>query len=344
MGVAAPASSSERSIGENVMTLPRRIFLQLAAGAAAQPVLSRSALAQTYPSRPVRLIVVFAPGGPTDVFARLIAQKFSAEFGKQFYVENIAGAAGNIGTAQAAKAAPDGYTILLSVSAFVTNPAFLGKAPYDPIKDFAPVALPVASAIVLVIHPSVPANTLAELVALIRANPGKYSYATGGAGAQPHLAFEQFRVSLGLDVVHVPFTGAGPAVAAVVAGQVPIGISSLPPAMPQIKAGSLRALVLTSKSRSQKLPDIPTAAEAGYPILEGDQWLGVFLPASTPGDIVTLLHRKIVEYVAQPDMKERLESLDFYSVESTPTAFAERIKVELETWRKVIRDAQIKAE
>jgi len=344
MGVAAPASSSERSIGENVMTLPRRIFLQLAAGAAAQPVLSRSALAQTYPSRPVRLIVVFAPGGPTDVFARLIAQKFSAEFGKQFYVENIAGAAGNIGTAQAAKAAPDGYTILLSVSAFVTNPAFLGKAPYDPIKDFAPVALPVASAIVVVVHPSVPANTLAELVALIRANPGKYSYATGGAGAQPHLTFEQFRVSLGLDVVHVPFTGAGPAVAAVVAGQVPIGISSLPPAVPQIKEGRLRALALTSKSRSQKIPDIPTAAEAGYPILEGDQWLGVFLPASTPEEIVTLLHDKIVEFVAQPDMKERLEALDFYPVDSTPKAFAERIKVELETWRKVIQAAHIKAE
>jgi tripartite-type tricarboxylate transporter receptor subunit TctC len=326
------------------MKLPRRSFLLLAAGTAALPVVSRAAWAQAYPSRPVRLIVPFAPGGPTDVFARLIAQKFSAEFGKQFYVENVAGGAGNIGTAQAARAAPDGYTILLSVSAFVTNPAFLAKAPYDPIKDFAPVALPVASAIALVIHPSVPAKTLAELVALIRANPGKYSYASGGAGAQPHLAFEQFRVSLGLDVVYVPFTGAGPAIAAVVANQVPIAIGSLPPAMPQIKAGSLRALALTSKSRSQKLPDIPTAAEAGYPILEGDQWLGVFLPAATPEEIIAILHRKIVEYVAQPDMKERLDSLDFYSVESTPKQFAERIKAEFETWRKVIQAANIKAE
>jgi len=326
------------------MRVPRRRFLHLVAGAAALPAVSRSALAQTYPSRPVRLIVPFAPGGPTDVFARLIAQKFSAEFGKQFYVENIAGGAGNIGTAQAARAAPDGYTILVSVSAFVTNPAFLSKAPYDPIKDFAPVAIPVASAIALVVHPSVPARTLAELVALIRANPGKYSYASGGAGAQPHLAFEQFRVSLGLDVVYVPFTGAGPTIAAVVAGQVPIAISSLPPAMPQIKEGSLRALALTSKSRSRKLPDIPTASEAGYPILEGDQWLGVFLPASTPEEIIAILHRKIVEFVAQPDMKERLDSLDFYPVESTPKEFAERIKVEFETWRKVIQAAQIKAE
>src|SRR5215813_3450060 len=205
--------------GGNAMKLLRRNFLHLAAGAAALPAVSRVAWAQTYPSRPVRLIVPFAPGGPTDVFARLIAQKFSAEFGKQFYVENIAGGAGNIGTAQAARAAPDGHTILVTVSAFVTNPAFLGKAPYDPIRDFAPVAVPIASAITIVVNPSVPARTLAELVALIRANPGKYSYASGGAGAQPHLAFEQFRVSLGLDVVHVPFTGAGPAVAAVVAGQ-----------------------------------------------------------------------------------------------------------------------------
>jgi tripartite-type tricarboxylate transporter receptor subunit TctC len=326
------------------MKLARRTFLHLTAGAAVVPAITRIARAQVYPSRPVRMIIPFAPGGPTDVFARLIAQQFSAEFGKQFYVENIVGGAGNIGTAQAARAAPDGYTILVSVSAFVTNPAFLSKAPYDPIKDFAPVALPVASAIALVVHPSVPAKTLAALVALIRANPGKYSYASGGAGAQPHLAFEQFRVSLGLDVVHVPFTGAGPAVAAVVAGQVPIGISSLPPAVPQIKEGSLRALGLTSKSRSRKLPDIPTASEAGYPILEGDQWLGVFLPASTPEEIIVILHRRIVEFVAQPDMKERLESLDFYPVESTPREFAERIKVEFETWRQVIQAAHIKAE
>jgi len=326
------------------MKLARRTFLHLTAGAAVVPAITRIARAQVYPSRPVRMIIPFAPGGPTDVFARLIAQQFSAEFGKQFYVENIVGGAGNIGTAQAARAAPDGYTILVSVSAFVTNPAFLSKAPYDPIKDFAPVALPVASAIALVVHPSVPAKTLAELVALIRANPGKYSYASGGAGAQPHLAFEQFRMSLGLDVVYVPFTGAGPTIAALVANQVPIGISSLPPAMPQIKKGSLRALALTSKSRSRKLSDIPTALEAGYPILEGDQWLGVFLPASTPEEIIAILHRRIVEFVAQPDMKERLESLDFYPVESTPREFAERIKVEFETWRQVIQAAHIKAE
>ena len=327
-----------------MMKLPRRKFLHLAAGAAALPAVSRIAWSQAWPTRPVRIVVPFAPGGPTDVFARLMAQKLSAHFGKQFYVENIVGGAGNIGTYQAARAAPDGYTVLFNVSAFVTNPAFLGKSPYDPVNDFAPVALPVASAIALVVHPSVPAKTVAEFVALIRASPGKYSYASGGAGAQPHLAFEQFRLSLGLDIVHVPFTGAGPAVDAVVADQVPIAISSLPPAMPQIKEGNLRALALTSKARSQKLPDIPTVAEAGYPILEGDQWLGVFVPAATPEEIIAPLHRKIVEFVAEPDMKERLEALDFYPIESTPAEFAERIKVELETWRKLVRDAKIKAE
>jgi tripartite-type tricarboxylate transporter receptor subunit TctC len=158
------------------------------------------------------------------------------------------------------------------------------------------------------------------------------------------LAFEQFRVSLGLDIVHVPFTGAGPAVAAIVAGHTPIGISSLPPCVPQIIEGNLRALALTSKKRSQKLPDIPTVAEAGYPILEGDQWLGVFVPAATPKEIIATLHDRIVEIAALPDMKSRLEALDFYPVESTPEAFAGRIKIELETWRKVIRDANIRTE
>jgi tripartite-type tricarboxylate transporter receptor subunit TctC len=234
--------------------------------------------------------------------------------------------------------------MLVTVSAFVTNPAFLGKAPYDPIKDFAPVALPLASAIAIVVHPSLPVRNLNELVAFIKANPGKHTFASGGAGAQPHLAFEQFRLSLGLDIVHVPFSGAGPAVAAIVAGHTPIGVSSLPPCVPQIQGGNLRALVLTSKMRSQKLPDIPTAAEAGYPILDGDQWLGVLVPAGTPQEIVAMLHRKIVEIAELPDVKERLDALDFYAIESTPEAFGHRIKVELEAWSKVVRIANIKPE
>jgi tripartite-type tricarboxylate transporter receptor subunit TctC len=328
--------------GEPPHLLGRRQFLHLAAGAAALPLAPPIAQAQAYPTRPVRLIVPFAPGGPTDLFARLIAQKLSEQLGKQFYVENIAGASGNIGTSQAARAAPDGYTILVNVSVFVTNPAFVGKAPYDPINDFAPVALPVASAITLVVHPSVPARTVSDLVALIRSNPQRYSYASAGTGAQPHLTFEQFKLSLGLDVVHVPFNGAGPAVAAVAAGHIPIGIVSLPPAVQLIKNGSLRALALTSKTRAQKLPDVPTVAEAGYPILEGDQWLGVLMPAATPKEIIVILNRKIGEIVSDAGMQERLEELDFYRINGTPDEFTARIKGELEIWSKVVKAANIK--
>jgi tripartite-type tricarboxylate transporter receptor subunit TctC len=290
----------------------------------------------------VRIIVAFAPGGPTDIFGRIAALKLSEQFGKQFYVENVAGGGGNIAAAQTARAAPDGHTILFTVSGFVTNPAFQSKAPYDPVTDFAPVAVPIASAIAIVVHPSLGVRTIDDLVTLIRANPGRYAYASGGAGVQPHLTFEQFRGSLGLDIVHVPFGGAGPAVASIVAGHTPIGVSSLPPCVPYIQEGSLRALVLSSTKRSRRLPDIPTAAEAGYPVFAGDQWVGVLAPAGTPDEIVTLLHRSIVDITKLPDVKERLDALDFYEIESTPREFAERIKVEFESWRKVVETAHIR--
>jgi tripartite-type tricarboxylate transporter receptor subunit TctC len=322
----------------------RRRFLQLAGVTAAVPISFQRALALDYPTRPVRIIVAFAPGGPTDIFGRIAALKLSEQFGKQFYVENIAGGGGNIAAAQTARAAPDGHTILFTVSGFVTNPAFQGKAPYDPVTDFAPVAVPIASAIAIVVHPSLGVRTLDELVTLIRANPGRYAYASGGAGVQPHLTFEQFRGSLGLDIVHVPFGGAGPAVASIVAGHTPIGVSSLPPCVPYIQEGSLRALVLSSTKRSRRLPDIPTAAEAGYPVFTGDQWVGVLAPAGTPDEIVTLLHRSIVDIIKLPDVKERLDALDFYEIESTPREFAERIKVEFESWRKVVETAHIRPE
>ena len=293
----------------------RRRFLQIAGAAAAAPIPWQRASALDYPTRPVRIIVAFGPGGPTDIFGRIAAQKLSEQLGKQFYVENIGGGGGNIGAAQAARSAPDGYTILFTVSALVTNPAFLGKAPYDPIRDFAPVAVPIASAITIVVHPSLGGRTLDELIALVRASPAQYTFASGGAGAQPHLAFEQFRLSLGLDIVHVPFAGAGPAVASIVAGHTPIGVSSLPPCVPHIQEGSL--------------------------VLTGDQWVGVLVPAGTPDEIVSLLHRRIVDITALPDVKERLSALDFYDIQSTPEEFAERIKVELESWRRVVQTAHI---
>ena len=326
------------------MKLPRRRVLRLAAGAAALPVVSRIAWSQTYPTRPVRAIVAFAPGGVTDTFARLMAQKLSEHLGKQFYVENITGATGNIGTGQAAKAAPDGYTLLFAFSSYVVNPTLFDKVPYDPYKDFEPVTLAVTSTTVVTVHPSVPAKTIKDLVALVRANPGKYSYSSAGAGTQAHLAGEQFRLSLGLDLVHIPFNGGGPAIAAVVGGHTPIGFSSPAASIPQIKEGNVRALAITSKRRSQILPDVPTMAEAGYPEIEGDIWVGVLVPAGTPKDIISLLNHEIVKVIALPDMKARLGELGYDPVGSTPEEFAARIKVEIEMWRKVIRAAKIKAE
>ena len=324
------------------MTLARRRFLHLAtatvAGLAA-PAVVRS---QSYPTRPVRVIVPYPPGGPTDVCARLIAQKLSDDLGRQFYVENIAGASGNIGTAQVAKAPPDGYTILFAFSSHVVNPTLFGRVPYDPIKDFDPVTLAVASTTVLTVNPSVPAKTVKELAELIRANPGKFSFGSAGAGTQAHLAGEQFRLSLGLDLVHVPFGGGGPAVAAVVAGHTPISFGSPQAAMQHVREGTVRALAVTSKKRSQIFPDVPTMTEAGYPDIEGDSWVGILVPAGTPAEIIAVLYRASTKILAQPDMQERLATLGYDLVASTPAEFAARIPAEIELWAKVIRAANIK--
>ena len=324
------------------MKLSRRTFLHLAAGAAALPFLSSSAGAQSYPTRPVRAVVAFAPGGTTDTFARVMAQKLTDQFGKQFYVENIAGATGNIGTAQVAKAPPDGYTILFAFSSHVVNPTLFARVPYDPIKDFDPVTLAVASTTVLTVNPSVPAKTVTELVDLIRSSPGKYSFGSAGAGTQAHLAGELFRLSLGLDLVHVPFGGGGPAVAAVVAGHTPISFVSPQAAMQHVREGTVRALAVTSKTRSQIFPDVPTMTEAGYPQIEGDGWVGMLVPAGTPAEIIAVLYRESSKILAQPDMKERLAALGYDVVASTPKEFATRIAAEIEMWAKVIRAANIK--
>jgi tripartite-type tricarboxylate transporter receptor subunit TctC len=326
------------------MKLLRRQFIHLAAGSAALPVLSRIARAQAYPTRPVRIIVAFAPSGTTDIFARLAAQKLTENLGKQFYVENIPGASGNIGTAQAARATPDGHTILFAFSSHVVNPTLFDKTPYDPYKDFQSVTLAVSSPTVLSINPAVPANTVNELVALIKGNPGKYNFASPGAGTQAHLAGEQFRMSLALDLVHVPYNGAGPSVASVVAGHSPIGFSTLAAAGPYIRAGTLRALALTSKRRSQIAPEIPTMTEAGYPDIEGDNWVGVLVPARTPKEIVTLLHREITKIIGSPEIKDRLTTLGFDTVASTPEEFDSRITAEIEIYGKVIRAGNIKTQ
>jgi tripartite-type tricarboxylate transporter receptor subunit TctC len=324
------------------MRLLRRQFLQLAAGAAAVPVLSDMAAAQAWPARPVRLIVPFPPGGTTDIFARIAAQKLSEHFGKQFYIENIAGATGNVGAAQVARATPDGYTVLITFSSYVVNPTLFAKLPFDPNKDLMPVTLAVTATNVLTINPSVPARNLGDLIALIKSNPGKYNYASGGVGTQAHLLGEMLRLSLALDIVHVPFNGGGPEIASIVAGHTPIGWSALVSAAQQIKAGQLLALAVASKTRSTLFPEIPTTAEAGYPDIQGDSWVGVLVPAGTPNEIIGVLHREMVTILALPDVKERLPALGFEVVASTPGEFATRIKAEIGSWAKVIRAANIK--
>ncbi|HEY6600577.1 MAG TPA: tripartite tricarboxylate transporter substrate binding protein [Xanthobacteraceae bacterium] len=324
------------------MTFSRRRFLHLATAAAV--FAPRIVSAQAYPARAVRVIVPYAPAGPTDVFARLMAQKLSEHLGAQFYVENIAGAGGNIGIGRAAQTTADGYTILVTGANIVVNPALYPHVPFDPAKDFAPITLAVTAPAVLTVNPALPVQTVKDLVALIKANPGKYSFASPGTGTPPHLVGELFRLSIGLDLIHVPFNGGGPAIGSAVAGHTPISFGSMAPAVPLVKDGKLRALAVSSKRRSPPLPDVPTMAEAGYPEVEGESWFAVVVPAGTPKEIIALLQREIARAIALPDMKERLAALGYEPVASTPEDCAAQFRTEIAKWGKVIGEAGIKAQ
>jgi tripartite-type tricarboxylate transporter receptor subunit TctC len=294
-----------------------------------------------YPNRPVKVVVPFAPAGPTDVMARLIAQKLGENLGQQFYVENQPGAGGNLGMAAAAKAAGDGYTIVVVSSSFTVNPSLYAKNPYDAFKDFAPVTLAAASPNILTVHPSVQAKTVKELVDLVKASPGKFSYANPGVGTTPHLAGELFKLSLKLDIATVPFGGAGPAVQSVVAGHTPIAFTALPPTAPQVKEGKLRGLAVTSAKRSAALSDVPTLAEAGMSDQESETMQGLLLPASAPKELVAFLNREIARVMALPDVKEKCAALGFDVVANTPEQFAAYIKADVAKWDKVIKEAKI---
>jgi len=326
------------------MRLPRRQFLELLAGVSAAAAFPTVAKAGAYPSHPVRVIVPFAPGGPADVLARLISQKLTQRLGQQFYVENQTGAGGNLGMANCARAVPDGHTITVVGTSFVVNPSLYSKLPYDPYADFAPVTLAAISPNVLVIHPSIPAKTVAELIAILKANPGKYSFAHPGVGTTPQLAGEMFKLSQNIDLVAVPFGGSAPAIQSALAGHTPIAFTVLTPATQQIKAGKLRALAVTTTQRSRALPDVPTLAEAGLPDQESDTILGVLAPARTPQEVVALLYRTIKAGMEAPDLREKLDTLGFDPVVSTPDAFAIRIRGDIEKWAGVIERAHIKAE
>jgi tripartite-type tricarboxylate transporter receptor subunit TctC len=317
----------------------RWIFVAVLVLAGAAP-----ALAEGYPSRPVRVIVGFPPGGPTDVIARIVAQHLSEALGQQFVVENLPGAGGNIASGQVARATPDGYTIMAISTGFMVNPSLYAKVPYDPIKDFAAVTLVAASPNVVVVNPQVPAKTLPELVQLIRDNPGKYSYAGPGVGSTPQLGGELFRLTYKLDLVHVPFTGAAPAVEATIGGHTPVAFTALPSSLGAIQAGQVRAIGLAATERAEQLPDVPTFAEQGVKDQEADTLTGIVAPARTPKEIVDLLAREIAKAVAQPEVRKRLVTLGFRPVANTPDEFASRIKLEIEKWGKVVHEAGLRIE
>ena len=324
------------------MTLTPRHVLILAASLAAAAAASQIAAAQTYPSHPVRVIVPAAPGGPSDLIGRIIAQKLAEAWGQQFVVENIPTGAGNVGVGIAAKAPPDGYTILTPTSAVIVNPSLYARLPYDTVRDFAAVTLAAASPHVLTVTPSVPASTVKELIALVQANPGKYSYASPGTGTTGQLAGELFRISLGLDLVHVPFNGGAPAATSTIGGHTPVMFSALPTAATAIKDGNLRALAVTSAKRDPGFPAVPTLAEAGVPDQESEFIQAVLVPAGTPKEIIDKLQREIARIVALPEVKQRLAAIGYTPVANTPEQFAAQIRAGVARWAKVIRDAGIK--
>jgi tripartite-type tricarboxylate transporter receptor subunit TctC len=296
---------------------------------------------ETYPNRPVRMVVPFAAGGPGDIFARLIAQQLSARLGQQFFIENRPGAGGTIGTGLAARAPADGYTLLVGSSTVWVSASLYPQMPYDPIKDIDPIIIAATSPEVLVVHPSVPARDVQELIALVRA--GKYNnFAVPGAGTPPHLSTELFKLSLKLDFVTVPFVGGGPMVQSVIAGHTPVAFSSLPAASTQIRDGLIRALAVTSARRVSLLPEVPTMQEAGVPGQEQEAPQGLWAPAGTSRAIIDLLYREIARAVASPEMKQKMAIIGFEPAALPPEDFAARIRNDMPKWAKLIRDANIR--
>jgi tripartite-type tricarboxylate transporter receptor subunit TctC len=321
--------------------LARRQLLQFVAAAPLLALQSQRAPAQAYPTRPVRVIVTTGPGGQGDTTARLVAAKLTESIGQSFYIENMPGGGGNIAMAATARAAPDGYTLLAATSNIVTNISLYPKISYDPYKDFAPISLMCSSPHVLVVHPSIPAQSVNELVALAKASPGKYSYASAGRGTPAHLAGELFKLTFGVDITHVPFNGGGPATASALGGHVPISVSAVPTAVTYIRGGQLRALGMFSSKRSSALPDVPTMVEATGHDLPADIVTGFAAPARTPQPIVEFLHRETVKVLSMPDTRDKLAAMGFDPVASTPEEFAQWIRTEIVRWGKVIRDANI---
>ena len=325
--------------------MDRRTLLAAIAASLAVAV-SPLALAQTaFPTKPIRIVVPFPPGGTTDILARAAAQKMTEAWKEQAVVDNRPGAGGNIGAELVAKSAPDGYTLLMgTVGTHAINPSLYARMPYDHVKDFAPVILVAAVPNVLVVHPSVPASSVAELIAYAKANPGRLNFASSGSGTSIHLAGELFKVMTGVQMAHVPYKGSAPAIADLVGGQVQLMFDNLPSALPQIKAGRLRALAVTSAQRAPALPDLPTIAESGLPGYEASSWFGLLAPAGTPADVVAKVNGEVARWLATPEAKEKLLSQGANAAGGTPEDFVRHIAAETAKWQKVVRESGAKVD
>ena len=298
---------------------------------------------QPYPVKPVHFIIPFAPGGPADIIARLTGQKLTEIFGQPVIVESRAGAGGNIGAAAVAKSAPDGYTVLVTTSAFAVNVSLSPNSGYDAERDFIPTAVVAKQANLIFVHPSLPVTTLAELLAL--AKKSKLAFASPGSGTTPHLTAENlFNMISRLDMPAIHFRGAGPSAAAVVAGEPSVGAGAIATPLPYVKSGRLRALAVSSAARVAALPEVPTVAEAGFPGVQDDTWIGLFLPTGTPPAIVQKLNAAVNQALQSADLRERLEALAFEPVGGTPQQFADYVKVEIVKWSRIVRAGNIKAD
>jgi len=311
------------------------------AAAALLALCSAAAHAQDWPKRSVQFVVGFGPGSTTDIVARLVGQKLSEALGQPVVIENRAGAGGNIAAQLVKKAAPDGYTVLAISVAYAVNPSLYANAGYDPLKDFAPIILGPSTPNIITVHPSVPAKNLAELIALARKE--KLAYASSGIGTTTHLSMERIKMATGTDITHVPYQPAQ-AVMAAVSLQTPISSTSMPPAVPQVKAGKLRAIAVTSAQRSSALPDVPTVNEQGFKDFDDLTWIGFFAPAGTPPEIVNRMNSEINRIVEQPDMKEKLAQNGLTSTRNSPAEFSTFLRAEIVKWAKAVKDSGAKAD
>lgn len=325
-------------------TFTRRHLLY-AAPLAAMAAPFPAAFAQAYPSRPIRFIVPFAAGaGVLDIMARLVGQHLGQSLGQQVLIDNRPGAGGNVGAEVAAKAVPDGYTMLMGAVALVVSPYLYARLPFDPLADLAPVTQVNSAPLMLVVHPSLPVNSVAELIAYAKARPGTLNYGSGGVGATPFLATELFKSMAGIDVVHVPYKGGAPALADLVAGQLSFMIENVPGTLPFVKDGKLRALAITSRQRLALVPELPTMEEAGVPGYEMIGWNGIFVPKATPPEIVARLNAELVKVLRSTEVGEQLARLGAVPVGDTPEQFGAFVKAESARWGKIIKDLGIKPE